>query len=171
MRECLGCRAKTDNPKYCSRSCAAKTNNKLFPKRIARTNYGACVRCGEGVARGATYCSLGCSIEYKKEKRVEDWLSERFIPAHIQSIDSSIRPWILNDQMGLCSICRGPQEHNGIKLTFILDHIDGNSEDNRRNNLRMICPNCDSQLPTYKSKNKGNGRHYRRQRYANGKSY
>ena len=37
-------------------------------------------------------------------------------------------------------------------------------------NLRLVCPNCDSQLPTYKNRNKGNGRHSRRVRYSKGKS-
>jgi hypothetical protein len=53
----------------------------------------------------------------------------------------------------------------------ILDHIDGNSSNNDITNLRLVCSNCDSQLPTYKSKNKGNGRHYRRERYKNNQSY
>ena len=39
------------------------------------------------------------------------------------------------------------------KIIFILDHIDGNASNNSRENLRLICPNCDSQLDTYKSKN------------------
>jgi hypothetical protein len=52
-----------------------------------------------------------------------------------------------------------------------MDHIDGNSENNHLSNLRLVCGNCDMLLPTYKSKNKGNGRAYRRERYANGKSY
>lgn len=34
-----------------------------------------------------------------------------------------------------------------------------------------ICPNCDSQLPTFKARNRGKGRAWRRQRYADGKSY
>ena len=40
-----------------------------------------------------------------------------------------------------------------------------------RENLRLVCPNCDSQLPTYKSRNRGSGRHSRRQRYRDGQSY
>jgi hypothetical protein len=43
---------------------------------------------------------------------------------------------------------------------FILDHIDGKASNNRRDNLRCICPNCDSQLDTYKSKNKNSDRTY-----------
>lgn len=40
--------------------------------------------------------------------------------------------------------------------------IDGNASNNRRDNLRCICPNCDSQLDTYKSKNKNGARYYYR---------
>lgn len=56
-------------------------------------------------------------------------------------------------------------------LAFVLDHIDGDPTNNRRESLRLICPNCDSQLATYKGRNRGKGRHYRRQRYADGKSF
>ena len=47
---------------------------------------------------------------------------------------------------------------NNKPLVFILDHIDGNADNNYRNNLRLVCPNCDSQLDTYKSKNKNSAR-------------
>ena len=33
MTKCLTCNEDTSNPKFCSRSCAAIYNNKLFPKK------------------------------------------------------------------------------------------------------------------------------------------
>lgn len=47
---------------------------------------------------------------------------------------------------------------NNSELVFVLDHIDGNADNNNRDNLRLVCPNCDSQLDTFKSKNKNSAR-------------
>ena len=54
----------------------------------------------------------------------------------------------------ICELCG--QDENWItgKLTLILDHINGNNKDNRLENLRIVCPNCDSTLPTSKGRNK-----------------
>ncbi len=82
-----------------------------------------------------------------------------------------IRSYISADQGERCALCAGSTTWNGSELRFVLDHIDGDSENNRRENLRLICPNCDSQLPTFKARNRGKGRAWRRQRYADGKSY
>jgi hypothetical protein len=54
-----------------------------------------------------------------------------------------------------CSICGLPPVWNGSPLVLRLDHINGNRRDNRLENLRMVCPNCDSQLPTFAGRNKG----------------
>ena len=42
---------------------------------------------------------------------------------------------------------------NGKPIVMILDHINGNSKDNRIKNLRMICPNCNSQTSTFAGRN------------------
>jgi len=70
----------------------------------------------------------------------------------------------------LCS-CGIEDTWNGVTLALIVDHVNGDATNNRRENLRLICPNCDSQLLTYKARNRGSGRHYRRQQYADGQSY
>lgn len=55
-----------------------------------------------------------------------------------------------------CSICGTDPEWQGKPMPLILDHINGVNNDNRLTNLRFVCSNCDSQLPTYKSKNRKN---------------
>ena len=42
---------------------------------------------------------------------------------------------------------------NGKKLVLHLDHINGKYNDNRIENLRILCPNCHSQTDTYSGKN------------------
>lgn len=44
---------------------------------------------------------------------------------------------------------------NAKPLAMILDHVDGNRKNNRPRNLLLLCPNCDSQLPTRGGGNKG----------------
>lgn len=53
-----------------------------------------------------------------------------------------------------CSICGQEPIWKSKKLTMILDHINGDAEDNRIENLRLVCPNCNSQLITHCGKNK-----------------
>lgn len=38
----------------------------------------------------------------------------------------------------------------GLPIPLELEHIDGNSENNTLANLKMLCPNCHAQTPTYR---------------------
>jgi 5-methylcytosine-specific restriction endonuclease McrA len=60
-----------------------------------------------------------------------------------------IRAGLLENRCGEC----GLSEWRGKPLSVHIDHINGVKNDNRLENLRMLCPNCHSQTETYSGKN------------------
>lgn len=53
-----------------------------------------------------------------------------------------------------CEICGLGEEWNNKVISLTLDHINGIRNDNRLENLRILCPNCHSQTDTFASRNK-----------------
>lgn len=52
-----------------------------------------------------------------------------------------------------CAICGQQPFWNEKEMTLILDHINGINNDDVLENLRWVCPNCNSQLETTGSRN------------------
>ena len=52
-----------------------------------------------------------------------------------------------------CEICGQGEEWMGKKMSLIIDHINGIWNDNRIENLRIVCPNCNATLDTHCGKN------------------
>jgi len=57
-----------------------------------------------------------------------------------------LREGLLQDE---CDVCRVGPEWNGKTLVLQLDHKNGDNSDNRRPNLRLLCPNCHSQTENF----------------------
>lgn len=137
-----------------------------FPENWVPHNKGKkektmCKNCGLeylSMHKGSKYCSINCQSEYKKNKNYEYYLNNQQEYYGMIKTISSLKPHILKEQNYCCHICNIKNEWNNKPLVFVLDHINGDASDNRRENLRLICSNCDSQLDTYKSKNKNSAR-------------
>jgi len=52
-----------------------------------------------------------------------------------------------------CAECGQRSEWHRKPLVLVLDHINGNSKDHRLENLRLLCPNCNSQTATFCGRN------------------
>lgn len=66
-----------------------------------------------------------------------------------------------------CAVCSLPPVWNGSFLRLTIDHRDGNSLDNRPDNVRFLCPNCHSQTSTFGALNIGKAG-YRRPEHFSG---
>lgn len=132
-----------------------------------------CQNCNNDLKNNrAKYCSSKCQQEFQCKVLVDDWLSTGIIPGKPIQVRGCYRKWILDRDSNRCVICHWAKLNpftNTIPL--VIDHIDGNPSNNCSSNLRTLCPNCDSLTSTYKAANRGNGRHSRRLRYKDGKSY
>ena len=147
------CEQLTNNPFYCSVECANSCSNKRKKdsERKIKIPRKKCVVCGK-LHNNSMWCSKECY----------DSTCIRYLPHNELFIENSkvirriIKEVIRRDNLKKyeCEICNIGPIWNGKPMPLILDHINGINNDNRLENLRFVCSNCDTQLPTYKSKNR-----------------
>jgi len=170
--------------KFCNHSCSASHNNKgvcrnkktykilkLYKNSKKATlkkvgEHFKCLVCQKKLlSNQSMHCSNKCfqiRMWNKRKKAIKE------NPNKFKS--RIIKKLILEERGNECEVCNW-KEWMGQKIPIELDHIDGNHKNQNFDNVRLICPNCHAQTSTYKNKNKGNGRHFRRKRYKEGKSY
>ena len=123
-------------------------------------------KCGYLTKSSSTYSKIKERIEKlqlstdhfvlskKSEDKVQRTPENIFIKGSTAH-QKTLRKYFINGEYVpyKCSICGQLPIWNDKPLTLILDHINGINNDDRLENLRWVCPNCNQQLPTTGSKN------------------
>jgi len=136
-------------------STIKKYTNKSFGTKTNKTK-NKCLNCGE--LTETIFCSNKCSGEFIHKETYKDFIENNEKYCRGNYTPKNFKDFFLEEQNNKCDMCFTMPHWNNKKLVFVLDHIDGDASNNKRENLRMICPNCDSQLDTFKSKNKNSTR-------------
>lgn len=123
---------------------------KLNPQRVKRTRAP-----GAGAKKGSIPWNagkrVGRNVVWDDRYPLEDVLVEHSTYPRYCLRRRLITTGILQYS---CACCGIEAIWNGKPMPLILDHINGINDDNRLENLRFVCSNCDSQLDTYKARNK-----------------
>jgi 5-methylcytosine-specific restriction endonuclease McrA len=162
-KRCLKCGApipyeKREN-RFCGSSCAASHNNVGITRHAKHSTLCA---CGNIKKRANKYCETCASTHnYHRVFTLEQATSEK------------IRRRILLQERGhRCELCGGT-EWLGHQIPLEVHHVDGDSDNNTQDNLKLLCSNCHAIQPNFKGGNRYNGKRQqmRRKRYEDGKTW
>ena len=140
--------------RFCSSKCARgfATQNKRteisrkVSKRLQGDRRGFCKNCKKEYIKPDRWARRRCP-------RCPDgrW---KFVPFEELKTDASRKLRLLQERGHRCERCKETM-WMGQPIPIELDHIDGHPEHNEKENLRLICPNCHAQTPTYRGANVG----------------
>lgn len=140
---------------FCSRSCSISYSNKHKKRNPKKLN--KCQTCGKNTVN-KKFCS-----DYCYKNRNDNYLDSCF--REKKSIELStceaynrrrIKRYLIKKYGANSSICKN-HKWMGKVIPLVLDHIDGDASNNNILNLRLVCGNCNMQLPTFAGKNRGRG--------------
>jgi len=141
VQRCNNCNKATLNPKYCSRSCSASTNNYIKPKRKRKRQY--CKQCKKLIDAPSKrylcdYCNQLKLIDHKTKEQLQP-NAESKIRSNARTIARKHfeEPWT-------CSKCNYVKHVQVCHKTAIKDFPDNTAVFiiNAIHNLELLCPNC-----------------------------
>jgi hypothetical protein len=101
------------------------------------------------------FCSNVCAANHKYILWLEKWLideEEGSSKSKTDGCNKRVRRYFRENGHS-CEECALLPMWNNKPLMLEIDHIDGDRKNNKRSNLKLVCPNCHSQTPTFRAKN------------------
>lgn len=171
--------SRTKVCKLCSNEFLASSNSSQYCEDCKKKNNvkdHVCLNCGKELASKRTYyCNNTCYAEYKWKQTKQHILETGQFDISVGNVIGGetqrrqAKRFLEEEHGHKCAIC-GLTEWLGQPIPLVVDHIDGDPTNHKIENFRLVCGNCDMQLPTYKAKNKGKGRKFRRVLYEKDKN-
>lgn len=140
MNNCLHCNALTTNPRYCSRSCAAKELNKIPKRKLGKYR---CKTCHVPIKSGYMYCS-DCWSPGRGDITLNEAIYTRHHKSSAYALVRTRARQVTKNRPQVCSSC-GYNKHVEvchIKPISSFDETTLLSTINAEDNLKLLCPNC-----------------------------
>lgn len=156
--EIVGC-SKSTVSYHCGEKQKEKSKNrrnrlKLYGPLLKKKNN--CINCNKDIANKKKYCDNKCQNDYINSNYIKDWLSgnNKGWVSKSKTLSKTIRNWLKKTRGSGCEECGWDGKHPlDNKSVTEIDHIDGNAENCRPENLKILCPNCHAMTPTYRNRN------------------
>ena len=144
MSICKNCGKETENPKFCSRSCAAIANNTLYKKRKPKNK---CTECGKPVVSSRKHCKNCFKDSLSSFDRLtigeikqnnKSWQSNNNIRTRARKVALN------NTSVKSCAFCGYDKHVEVCHIKPVSEFPDDATvlEINALENLILLCPNC-----------------------------
>lgn len=155
MRECAGCGSPTKNDRFCSRSCSARVTNHESPRRTSRfSSTVECEFCQKTLSstyRTRRFCDNTCAQAAKRKQLIDQWLDgDRSGTWPDGRLHTWAREYLLKTRGERCEVCSWCEPHPASgRPPLQVDHVDGDRQNDRPENFKILCPNHHSLTLTW----------------------